>query len=194
MEEERLAILKMVEAGQIGSEEAAKLLATLGMENDEPAAAPEGAPAEQLPRSPEQHWARFWIYPLMAGGGVLLLGALVMGLVYATAAAQGWLVCGWLPMILGLLVMALALWSRSARWLHLRISEGGKRRIAFSLPVPLTLAAWAVRLAQPFVPQLQETAVDDLILALRDNTSGEQPVYLDVQDEEAGEHVELYFG
>jgi hypothetical protein len=192
-EEERLQILNMLQAGQIGAEEAARLLSAL----EEPQ---EGAPVETLPPTSkpaerrESRRARFWIYPMMAGGVVVLLGALVTGLVYATGTARGWLLCGWLPMLLGLTVMVLAVWTRRAAWLHLRISEGGRRKMAFSFPLPLTLAAWAVRIAQPFVPQLQESGVDDLIIALRESTGRGEPFYIDVQDNDEGERVEVYIG
>jgi hypothetical protein len=208
METERIDILKRLEAGEIDVEEAATLLAALETAGRE---APRfEAPLPDVPRvealsgwsspaagpaeSRQSRWASFWIYPMMAGGGVLILGALVIALVYATGAAQGWLVCGWLPMLLGLGIMLLALWTRQAPWLHVRISEEGERKIALSFPVPLTLAAWVVRLIKPFVPQLRETAVDELILALRDSRVRGEPLFVDVQDDEEGERVEVYFG
>lgn len=200
MEEERMRILEMVRAGEISTDEAAALLAALGEAEtqepppvevlvEEPAAAP--PPEIQTAR-----WARFWIYPMMAGGVVLLVGALIMALVYASDAARGWLVCGWLPMILGLGVTLAALWSRNATWLHLRVSEGegGRQKVAFSFPLPLALAAWGIRIAQPFVPQLQETGVDELILALRESRKRNEPMFIDVQDEEDGERVQIYIG
>ncbi len=193
MEEERLQVLKMLEAGQIEAEEAAALLAALepaGAEAEEDVLSPEPT----LPAGPRERWARFWIYPLMAGGLLLIVGSLVMGLVFSTDAARGWLVCGWTPMILGTIVIALAWWTRGARWLHLRISEGGRRKVAFSLPLPLGLVAWALRIAQPFVPQLKETGVDDIIIALRDSTTKDEPFFIDVQEDEAGERIELYIG
>jgi hypothetical protein len=197
MENERLEILKMVEAGQIDAGEAAMLLAALG--DGAPEVPFEGAEViEPLPAGPppletaENRWARFWIYPLLVGGAVLIAGALLMALVYATGGARGWLCCGWLPMLLGLSVLLLALWSRHATWMHLRITEEGKRKMAFSFPLPLTLTAWAVRIAQPFVPQLQQTGVDDLILALRDSSSRGEPIVIDVQDDQDGERVELF--
>ncbi|MEJ2733060.1 MAG: hypothetical protein P8189_05730 [Anaerolineae bacterium] len=209
MSEEKLQILKMVEAGQIDADEAAMLLAAMkepGAEPEEGAASPTLEP-EALPpmassaaeatfaqEARESRWTRFWIYPLMAGGVVLILGLLVIGLVSTTDAARGWLVCGWLPLLLGLTVVLLALWSRRAAWLHLRISEGGKRKMAFSFPLPLTLTAWAVRIAQPVVPQLRETAVDEVIMALRDSAAHGEPLFIDVEDEEDGERVEIYIG
>jgi len=214
MGEEQLQILKMLEDGQIGAEEAAALLAAIRPEQEErsfaalrmthdedgeqasleraktvveePAAAPtwEGPPAR---------WSRFWIYPALVGGGLLILGAVVLGLLYAASAAPGWRVCGWLPMILGLVVAILAWWSRTARWLHLRVKEKGERNIAISFPLPLTLTAWIVRIIRPYVPQLKETGVDEMILALRD-TNQDEPFFMDVQDDEDGEHVQIYIG
>lgn len=199
MENERLEILKMVESGQISAEEATTLLAALAEPTAEvPLGVPERAEPPPPTLSPmetaENRWARFWIYPLLAGGAVLIAGALVMALVYATDGARGWLCCGWLPMLLGLLVLLLALWSRRATWMHLRISEEGKRKMALSFPLPLSLAAWAVRIAQPFSPQLQQTGVDDLILALGDSSSHSGPIFIDVQDDQDGERVEIYIG
>jgi hypothetical protein len=131
----------------------------------------------------------------MAGGGIVLLGAILAAIVYATRAARGWgICCGWIPMILGAIIMLLAWWSRTAKWLHVRIKEKGKRKIAFSLPVPLSVAAWGLRIAQPFVPQLRDTGVDDLIIALRDAPSGDEPITIDVEDSDDGEQVQLYFG
>jgi hypothetical protein len=130
----------------------------------------------------------------MAGGGVLVLGTLAAAWLSSTGLALPSCACGWFPMLLGLLIMLLAWWSRSARWLHLRISEEGRRRIALSFPHPLSLAAWVLRLAQPFVPQLTETGVDDLPIALRDADIDDEALFIDVQDEEDGEHVQVYIG
>jgi hypothetical protein len=197
MDEERLQILKMVESGQIQPEEAVMLLEAIeGSEARSESYAPSQAmPARQgLDQDRESRWARFWIYPMMAGGGVLILGALLLAWLYAGDVATGWLVCGWFPVLLGLVVVVLALWTRRTTWMHLRISEGGERKMAFSFPLPLGLAAWVVRIAQPFVPQLQQMGVDDLILALRASGSRGEPIWLDVQDDERGERVEVYMG
>jgi hypothetical protein len=188
-----MQVLKMLQAGQITVEDAAKLLSALTPATEESAEEPIDRPPAPPAPPTEDRWSRFWIYPLMAGGGVLLLGAMVMGLVNITGAARGWLVCGWLPMILGAIVVLLAFWTRRAKWLHLRVQEKGGRRIAISLPLPLTLTAWLLRIAQPFVPQLKDTGVDDLIIALRDNPRGE-PISIDVKDGRDGEQVQLYFG
>jgi SHOCT-like domain len=218
MDEERLQILRMLEEGRFGVEEASELLAALGSEEEERSFAAQprtalhagmtedagGEPvlhskvvAQPAPapgwEGPPARWSRFWIYPALVGGGLLILGAVVLGVLYASSAAPGWRVCGWLPMILGLGVAILAWWSRTARWLHLRIQEEGKRKMAISLPLPLTLTAWVIRIIRPYVPQLKETAVDELILALRD-TKKDEPFFVEVQDGKEGEHVQVYVG
>ena len=194
MEDERLEILKMVELGQIDAQEAATLLSALS-EAQPPDAPVEVLPPEREPPEPmETRWARFWIYPMMAGGAILLLGALVVALVSLAGGGWGWLLCGWPLLLTGLLILVLALWSRRATWMHLRITEEGRRKMAFSFPVPLGLAAWVVRLAQPFVPQLQETGIDEIILAVRDSATRGEPLFIDVQDDTDGERVELYIG
>ena len=76
----------------------------------------------------------------------------------------------------------------------MRVKEEGGRRVALSLPVPLTLAAWVLRLAQPYVPQLRDTAADEVIMALRDSANQGQPLCVDVHDDEKGEHVQVYIG
>jgi hypothetical protein len=187
MEEERLRILRLVQEGQMGAGEAATLLEALAL----PAATEAGSEPQAGAR-----WGRYWFYPLLAGGGLLIGGSLVMGLLSAAGAARGWFICGWTPMILGLLLAILAWWSRSSTWLHLRIREGkgSRRKVALSFPLPLTLAAWAVRVARPFVPQLRDTGVDDLIIALRHSSAEGQPLVVEVLDDESGEQVEIYIG
>jgi hypothetical protein len=193
MEEERLKILNMVESGEIDTEQATQLLAALEGAHDPQPSFP-GTLASDARHAPGRKWSDFWIYPLMAGGGMLVFGALAAAWLSSAGLALPSCVCGWFPMLMGFLIMLLAWWSRSARWLHLRISEEGKRRIAFSFPLPLSLAAWVLRLAQPFVPQLAETGVDDLLIALRDAEIDDEALFIDVQDEENGEHVQVYIG
>ncbi len=191
MSDERLEILKMVEAGQITAQEAALLVASL----EAPAQVSE--PVAQVsapePRLVDNRWSGFWRYPFLAGGAVLFLGVTVLALLSLSGAAAGWLVCGWLPILLGAFVVLGAWWSKTARWLHLRISEPGEKKLAISVPLPLTLTAWALKIAQPFVPQLHDTGVDEVIIALRDSTLSE-PFYVDVHDEDEGEHVEVWIG
>jgi hypothetical protein len=204
MSEDRLQVLKMVEAGQVSTEEALRLLAAL----EEADAAHTGADAADEMDLEEENAgppadlpnpSGWWIYPTAAGAVVMAIGAPLVALGLSGRAAIFWAIfCGWIPFFVGLFVLTLGVWSRNARWLHLRINNvhSGRRTLALSLPLPLTLTAWMVRLIRPYVPELKNTAVDEAILALRDGvTEGEeQPLYVDVQDDEGGEQVMIYIG
>jgi len=196
-----MELLRRLQAGEIDAQTALGLL----REIEQAGASPEPAEALEKPAAGEVinaapaatplregHWSRFWLYPLAAAGLLLALGVLILALVLGTGAARGWQVCGWLPLSLGTLGVLFALWSRSAKWLHVRIKEKKGKRIAISFPVPLTLTAWILRVVQPFVPKLQETGADEMILAFRD-AKRDEPLHVQVDDED-GEQVEIYIG
>lgn len=197
MEDERMTILRMLETGRIDADGAATLLAALdtGPEDAAEQVPEQPEPPRPEPEGPPANWAKFWIFPLMGGLAVLILGAMVTAIASTAGGAAGWvLCCGWLPMLAGMTVVILAVWARQAKWLHLRITEKGDRKIAFGVPLPLTLAAWVLRFAQPFVPELADTGVDELIIAMRDSATGDDPIVIDVQDDEDGERVQVYIG
>ena len=188
----RLEVLKRLEAGEIDAEEAASLLGALGASDEAPAGESIGVAQPPAARR-DARWSRFWLYPLSVGGGVLVLGTLILALVSAAGAARGWLVCGWPLALLGVAAVLLALWSRRAKWLHLRVKESDGSRVAISFPLPLTLAAWILRIAQRFVPQLKDTGVDDLIITLRENPHSE-PLSIQVDEGGKGDKVDIYIG
>ncbi len=197
MDSAYLKILQMIQDGVISAEEGAKLLDALGpglQPADQPAgeAPPDEGKAAPAPVGPPS-WARWvWVYPAAAGLGLLAIAGIVTGVVVREGRQLGWLVCTLPLMVLGALVMALAWWSRSARWLHVRVRDGEKR-INVSLPLPMRLAAWGVRVARPWVPQLQDTAVDELILSLEEADSQEGILAVEV-NEGADEQVRVYLG
>jgi hypothetical protein len=199
MSEERLQILKMVEEGKLSTEQAIQLLDALNGQElpeeleyvEEPEMVEDPpTPAADLPSA-----GNWWLYPTAAGAVVMAIGAPLVALGLTGKAALFWAIfCGWIPFFIGLAILTLGVWSRTARWIHIRIdNRDGARSFALGFPLPLTLSAWVVRMMRPFVPQLRETAVDEAILALRDGMrEGEdQPVYIDVQDDEDGEQVRI---
>ena len=200
MDDERMRILKRVETGEIKAEEAVRLINELSQASSslpEPAVIepePSAAQAAPMPRlQVPKGFSRFWLYPLWAGVGTVVLGAILLYAVYGARAGWGWAVCGWPLFALGVLVTMAAWWLRTARWVHVRVR--GKEKVTISLPIPIQLTAWAVKIARPFVPQFKETGVDEVILGLGDALKeGNQPLYVDVNDDESGEHVQVYIG
>jgi len=193
--EERSKILRMIQEGQITPDEGVALLESLsGKKEVALGAAQETPPAtDELSeeRTPPEKidFGPLWLIPLAAGG---VMSAVGLALIVIAGPKSLFLVCGLMPLLLGLAVIGLAFWSRTARWLHIRIR--GEQRINISFPLPLRLAGWILRLLRPFVPQLKETGLDEVILSLDEGLAGEGGFYVDVQDDEDGERVQVYIG
>ena len=185
MMDERLRILEMIEAGEISVEEGARRLEAAM----EPAAPPALASA---PRPALAQWlwqAALWIgVALMAWGGLLLASS------YTNEATTGRLIWAWLLLSLGVVGVILGWWLQRARWLYVRVRQVDGPNITIALPLPLGLVAWGLRIAQPFVPQLKDAGVDELLLTMQKELHDGHPFIVEVDDEEDGEQVQVYFG
>jgi hypothetical protein len=104
------------------------------------------------------------------------------------------LLCGLPLLLIGILAVVVAWFARNGPWVHIRVkhSRPGDRDI--NLSVPLDLGVMTVRVAEPFVPQMKNTGVDDVILSMKDNVKKDQPLIIDVNDDEDGEHVQVIMG
>ena len=94
------------------------------------------------------------------------------------------------------LVIVTSWFSRTARWLHIRVNTGEDdwpRRIAISLPLPIRLTAWGMRVFGHYIPGIEGMPIDEAILALKDSATPETPFYVEV-DEPGGERVQVYIG
>lgn len=220
--EERLQILEMIERGTISAEQGIQLLNAINggpQELPQTASAPEPeplpafesaaeepsakeAPPAASPASPNvNRWRNWWQIPLWVGVIITVGSALLMYLAYtAAAAANGnyfWFACTWFPFLMGVALLALAATSRSARWLHVRITQAPgetPQHINISMPIPLRLAAWFMRTFRHRIHGLDQVPdVDGLLEALR-KTTPDEPFYVVVNDEEDGERVEVYIG
>jgi len=200
MNEEQKHILKMVESGRISAEEGAKLLKLVsdaeGEDSEQPQPA-QGAPAMTGQDERDKYWAQarpFWFCGLSCGLLLLLLGGAMATTMHQQGRVGVWTwFCGWIPLCVGLLIVTLAAWARTAPWIHLRV-VGSDDRITISLPLPLGLSAFGLRIARRFVPKLRETGVDEAIVALGDELRSGQPIVIEVEDEEEGEHVQICIG
>lgn len=199
MDEATLKILSMVQEGTISAEEGAMLMDALDAGSE-----PESNPAHETsagwgatageaqagwPRRPT--WTqKVWIY-LLAGGGLLAgLAAIMTALLMVGGTLMGGLACTLPLMAFGALVVALACWSRTARWLHVQVHDQNSR-FRISLPVPLHLAAWISRLVRPWVPQVRGLPVDEMIRHLEE-MEDEDILAVEVNNE--GEEVQVYLG
>ncbi len=181
--EEELQVLKMVEQGIVSAGEGDRLLRALGSHAEEPCAAP-------APPAPPRSLQR---YPLIAGSLLTALGAIALAADYV--GAGGVRALEYLALGLGVLLTLVGLWLARAVWLRIRVSEGaGRRPINLALPVPLTVAAWAVRVARPRVHGLDATALDEAILALYESAQAGQGLSIVVDEGDDGERIQLSVG
>lgn len=78
---------------------------------------------------------------------------------------------------------------KKATWLHVRVSDlnTGKRKVTVN--IPLRLMKLGMRLGSAFAPELADIDIDELNTAFADEGRG---VLVDVEDDEDGNHVQVY--
>lgn len=144
-----------------------------------------------------QKWQRWWTIPLWIGIGITSASAWLLYQGLQASWATFWLACIWLPLLLGVAVIVMAWLSRSARWLHVRVHQKPgewPKRISISFPIPIRTAAWFLRRFGHLIPGMDATGLDEVILALADSTNLETPLYIEVDEGELGERVEVFIG
>lgn len=188
--DERLRILELIEAGEIGAEEGARRLEVLA----ETAEASGGADIPATPAVRPALVRVLWQIVFWSGVGLVIAGGLLVTAVYTWEVATGWLICGGLLLALGVLGLLLGWWLQRAHWFSLRVRQADGPNISFAFPLPLGLVAWGLRIVRPFVPQLEEAGVDELILAMQEELRDGHSFAVEVDEGEDGEQVQVYFG
>lgn len=220
---ERVQILEMIENGTISADEGARLLQALEKDDQATpdqqdsegsnqhfqysASSEEQSRVEPLNGEviaevfdPQiERWKRYWMLPLWIGIVFTIMGGFMMLWAYQTSGLSFWFACTWFPFLLGVAIMLIAWSSRSARWLHLRVQqEPGEwpRTIAFSFPLPLRFAAWFMRNFGQFIPRVNEIGIDfdRLIEVFSETTTPDTPFYVEVDEGDNGEIVQIYIG
>ncbi|MEW6566677.1 MAG: hypothetical protein AB1449_00630 [Chloroflexota bacterium] len=180
-DEERLAILEQVERGQMSVEEALRRLEA--GETAEPGSSHAADASRPVPE--------WWLVPFGIGLALTAAGGWM-------ASLGGWWWLGAAPgLALGLPLMTLGAMSRNTPWLQLRLGwrdRGRRGRIRLVVPIPIRLIGWFLRFGRRWMPRLEETAIDELILALEESVRAAAPVVVEVDDDEGGEHVRVTLG
>ena len=209
---ERLEILDMIQRGTISAEEGLKLIEALDeteknlseeylsakavLENTNGRVESDRVnPLEGL--EDFSKWRKWWIIPFWIGVGITVLGGSLMYWAWSARGFGAGFILSWIPFLLGISVLVLGWNSQTGPWLHVRIqqSPGEKpEQIAISLPLPIRFVAWILRTFGEFIPRLNTSGIDEIILALADKTITEAPLIVDVNDDEDGERVKIYIG
>jgi hypothetical protein len=214
--EERRKILQMVEEGKISAEDAASLMRALDEDGDHDEAEPEVIPpatgagrrpehAEGYERSEAPEFdqikaraRRFSLIPLWAGIGITLLSSWIIYAIQQSAGMNFWFYCMILPLMLGVLLIALGSGGRSSRWIYINVDRrnvkpgDGPRNITLGFPLPLGLASWFFNTfganLQGLGPQKGQ-AIADMLEATKHSS---EPLMVNVEDDDA--HVQVYIG
>jgi len=206
---ERLTILDMIENGTVTAEEGMRLMAALDQNPEDEFLEKElplidddemqgtAMPVDSMDAEEIQRWKRWWSVPLWIGLGVVVLSSLWMQNSWNGNALGFWFLCSWVPMLLGILMMALAWNSRTAPWLHVRVRQApGEKpeRLAISFPIPLRLSAWGLRRFGHHIPHFDATGLDEALIALNAVENDNAPLFIDVHDDEDGDHLQVFIG
>ena len=217
----RTDTLAKLAAGEISIEEADAILEQIEYVEDHPEAASsaEQAPEnetgaeDELPpaseRSAEPQLAKLegnsreyrkfrwvWVWILIAGLTLTFLGGIGMasGVEKAGLGWGFWL--SWIPLLLGIGVVTLALASSRSLWLHVRVNTGKDewpRRIHISLPIPTFLLRLGAQYGNFNIDGVGKIDAKDLTAILKSIQDSEIPLTVHV-DEGGGEKVEVFIG
>ncbi len=190
--EEAIDILDKLEEGEIDVQEALQRLEDAGSASDfEGTSTITSFPSEDTDHTLKK-WRDWWLVILASSLAIIALSG------WLGTIGGWWWVCAGPGLLLGFVLLVIAFASRNAPWLHVRVDTGQQswpRHIALSFPLPIRLASWGLKTWGPRIPALNDTAVDELILALEGNLSKDSPIYIEVEDDETtGERVQIFLG
>jgi hypothetical protein len=208
--EERRKILEMVEEGKITAEQAASLMRALEVDEPEaeaeievfqpePAPGPVGGEASAPEFEEIKARARRWaMVPLWAGVVITIFSAWGIYEILNDFGTSYWWICLLFPLFIGILLIALGAGGPNSRWLYVnvdrRYAEDWPRTITFGFPLPLGLASWFLRNFGRSVHGLGNTNVDDIIRILDATGKSDEPLIVNVNDDDEGEHVQVFIG
>jgi hypothetical protein len=207
--EERRKILQMVQDGKISAEQAASLMHALEDDADPAEAevevletgASSGPGGTDAPEFEEvrARVRRFAMIPLWIGVIISVLSAwAIYGVQQSAGIINFWFFCLLVPLLLGVLLIALSAGGQSSKWLYVNVDRRNAadwpRNITLGFPLPLGLTAWFLRTFGHTIPGMKNTNVDEIIQVLDATGKSGAPLIINANDNEDGEHVQVYIG
>ena len=206
--EERRKILQMVQDGKISAEQAASLMRALEADAD-----PSEAEVEVIETGPsfssetsdapefeaiKARARRFAMIPLWIGVAMTVLSAWAIYSVQQSSGMNFWFFFLMIPLLIGVLFIALGASGQTSRWLYVNVdrrnAHDGPRNITLGFPLPLGLAAWFLRTFGQNMRGMKNTNVDEIIQFLDATGKSGAPLIINANDNEDGEHVQVYIG
>ncbi len=206
--EERRKILQMVEEGKISPQEAASLMRALDEDADPVQAEMDVFQTESASRfagsnAPEfeevkSRARRFAMIPLWIGVFVAVLSAWGIYSIQQSAGVSFWFFCLMVPLLLGVLLIALSAGGQGSKWLYVNVdrreAHDWPQNITLGFPLPLGLTAWFLRNFGHNIRGMGKTNVDEIIQVLDATGKSGAPFIINVLDDEDGKHVQVYIG
>jgi len=203
--DEQKQILKMVEEGKISADEAMTLIKALEKTRaeDEIEVIETGAePGQGRSAGPEfeevkARAKRFAMVPVWIGVAFTVLGSYWMYALVQNANYGFWFFCAWFPLLLGILLIALSTGGMNSRWLYVNVDqEEGEwpQHITLGFPIPLGIIGWFLRNFGHYIPGMDRTNVDEILMALSMANHLDEPLIVNVDEGENGERVQVYIG
>ena len=206
--EERKKILQMVQDGKISAEQAASLMRALEADLDSPVAEVEAVEAgagsgDERNDTPEfeevkSRARRFAMIPLWIGVFIAVMSAWGIYSVQQSAGVNFWFFCLLVPLLLGVLLIALGAGGEGSKWLYVNVdrrnAQDWPRNITLGFPLPLGLTAWFLRNFGQYIHGMEKTNVDEIIQILDATGKSGTPLIINANDNEDGEHVQVYIG
>ena len=202
--EEKKKILQMVEDGVISPEEAMTLIKALEESPTEDEvevievetgtqSAYDAAEFEEVKARAQ----RFAMVPVWIGVAFTVLGSYWMFALVQNANYGFWFLCAWLPLLLGLLILALTAGGKSSRWLYVNVDQRKgewPQNITLGFPIPMGIISWIIQNFGHFIRGMDKTNVDDILIALSMVDNLDEPLIVNVDEGDKGERVQVYIG
>jgi len=222
--EERKKILQMVEEGKISAEGAAGLMRAL--DDDAEAGtdhADESAEAEveviqsgtgpsyesdassgsRRTEAPEfdrikDRARRFALIPLWVGIFITVFSAWAIYAIQQNVGVNFWFYCMTLPLLLGVLLIALGAGGRTSRWIYVDVDRrdakpgDGPKHITLGFPIPLGFVVWFFENFGHNFTGMSKGRVQGIIQMMNATKDSKEPLMINVDDDDA--HVQVYIG
>ena len=204
--EERKKILQMVQDGKISAEQAASLMRALEEDLAETdvevietgtASGDDGTYAPEF-EAVKARARRFAMIPLWVGVFMTVLSAWGIYSIQQRSGVNFWFFFLMIPLLLGVLLIALGAGAQNSKWLYVNVDRRNAndwpRNITLGFPLPLGLTAWFLRNFGQNIRGMRNTNVDEIIQILDATGKSGAPLIINANDNEDGEHVQVFIG
>ena len=208
--EERKKILQMVAEGKISAEQAATLMRALDADADPfeeeveviQTVAGQSYESTEAPEFEEikSRARRFSLITLWVGVFITVISAWIIYSIQQNGGTSFWFYCMVLPLLVGVLLIALGAGGRSSRWLYVDVDRrnakdgDGPRHITLGFPLPLGFVAWFFRTFGSNFQGMSQGRVDGIIQMMNATRDSNEPLIINVDDSDDGEHVRVFIG